>query len=993
MLNSNMERKLVKGKHTRTALILFGVIVLLMIIFGSGGFGSEALIINEVMTSNRSTIADEDGDFPDWIELYNSGAIPMNLEGFWLSDDPAQPLKWQFPEMTLAPGEYLVVFASGKDRFGASGSLLHTNFRLSANSAAVVLSAPDGKMTDSVKTGAMFSNISYGRRPGRAGSWVYYFEATPGARNADQGQRSIEIGQLNEEYPIYFNEFVAANRTSLYDLDGDLSDWVEMYHSGEEPLNLKGYWLSDDPANPFKWRFPDVTVDPGEHLIIYASGKAKSVANKRDLHTSFSLNDTTDILTFTTPDGKIIETMPIRNMIDDVSYGLLPGQREEWRYFPTPTPGRENTTQGFKADELTGKEVKTSYNIRINEVMAMNTKTLTDENNEYVDWIELYNAGDIPVNLAGFGLSDREESPFRWVFPAVTMQPKSHLVVYASGKDRAVSGRNLHTNFSLSSKGETLVLTSPESGMVDRLATGMQSPGLSVGRYPDGAGERFFFTAPTPGRPNPTTNLTGIALPPAISHLGGRFDGSIQVELKNPLEDRGAIVRYTLNGKEPDSSSQAYTGPISINRTTTLRARTFLSGSLPSKSVTQTYLINEKTELAVLSIIMDPRDLFDPAVGIHVKGYGASSEFPYKGANFWQKWERPMHFQLIEPDGTLGFSADAGIRIGGQYSRAMDQKIFNIFARNRYGSDVMEYPFFPDKGLTTYKALTIRQSGQDAVLSRLRDAMMTSLLSETNLDYQAYRPIVVYINGQYWGLYNIRERINEYYIAYNHDAVLDKIDMIQANTRVRAGSSADYVAMRTFIANNDMRVAKNYEYIKTQMDVQNYMDYWIAQIYFANTDSANIRFWRERDNPESKWRWIVYDTDWGFFNVNHNTLDHVTHPQGTGVGRNLSTVIMVNLLKNNEFRTEFIQRMAFHLNNTFTEERVIGRIDEMQTVIEHEMPRQIERWGGSMESWNRQVERLRNFARNRNRILMGHIQAKFNLSNKEMEIFDDWPVR
>ncbi len=993
MLDSQMSRKKKKGGHRRTIIGLVILVVFLIIVFGRGGFGGEAVLINEVMTSNRATVSDEDGDFPDWIELYNSGSSAVNLEGFWLSDDPAVAEKWAFPEVIMEPGDYLVVFASGKDRAPSEGGL-HTNFRLSRQGTDVLLTAPDERMIDNVRIGPMYSNISYGRRPNRLGDWVYFFEATPGERNSDQGQRSINIGQA-EEYPIYINEFITENLTSIYDTDGDLFEWVELFHSGEEPINLKGYWLSDDPENPFKWRFPDITVKPEEYLVVFASGKARSVPDKNNLHTSFGLNDRDDILVFTTPDAKIIEEVTIPSMIDDVSYGLVPGSREEWLYYPTPTPGRENTTQGFEPGELSGKELEASALLSINEVMAMNTNTVQDENGDYEDWIEIYNAGENAVDMAGFGLSDRPESPFRWVFPKVSIEPDDYLLVFASGKDRRDPAKNLHTNFRVSSKGETIVLTSPEAGRIDALHSGGQAPGLSVGRYPDGGAERFFFTNPTPGRANPSQRYNGYSQAPFVSHLGGRFDAPIEVSLINPDPAAQAVIRYTTNGKMPDENSTVYTGPIRVSETVVLRSRVFEKGKLPSPSVDQTYLINEPTKLAILSVIMDPKDLLDPAAGIYVKGYGASSEFPYRGANFWRDWEKPMHFQMFDENGTLGYSANAGIKIGGQYSRAMDQKIFNIFARNRYGSNMMEYPFFPGKDLTTFKALTVRQSGQDAVLSRLRDTMQTSLLEETDLDYQHYRPVVLFINGQYWGHYNLRERINKYYIAYNHDVDPEKVDMIQANRTVRAGSSQDYLAMRDYIANHDMRSSAHYEYVKTKMDVQNYMDYWIAQIYFANTDSANIRFWKERDNPNSRWRWIVYDTDWGFFNVNHNTLDHVTHPDGTGVGRNLSTVIMVNLLKNSEFRNEFIDRMAFHLNNTFTTERVIERINEMEKAIEDEMPRQTKRWpaGGDMNSWRRQVQRLRNFAENRNRILMGHIQGKFGLSDREMEMFDDWPVR
>jgi hypothetical protein len=989
MLNSKLEPKVIKGSHRRLILILAVIVIVMMIIFGRGGFGSEALLINEVVSSNRFTISDEDGEFPDWIELFNSGNAKMDLEGFWISNDPANPLKWEFPQVSLDPGEYLVIFASGKDRAPKQGHL-HTNFRLSAEGCAVILSAPDGKMIDSVKVGALYTNISYGRRPGRLGDWVLFYEATPADRNSDQWTRSIEIG-IADPVDVHFNEVMTSNKTSIYDTDGDLSDWIEFFHSGDEPFNLKGYWLSDDPLNPFKWRFPDITVEPGEYLIVYASGKSRSTPNKNNLHASFSLNDTDDVLVLSNPTGKAVEKLVVRSMIQDVSYGLVPDNRQKWLYYPVPTPRGANTTQGYEAGELSGKELKSSYKVQINEVMAMNTNTHADENGAYVDWIELYNYGETAINLKGFGLSDREGSPFRWVFPDVTLQPNSHLVVFASGKDRRTPGRNLHTNFGISSRGEYIYLTSPDSGRVDTLASGMQSAGISAGRYPDGENNRFFFTNPTPGRANPSGAYTGYAQPPLVSHLGGRYDDRVQVTLINPNSQ--GVIRYTTNGKVPDANSTIYNGPINISKTTIIRARVFEQGKLPSSSVDQTYLVNETTDFAVMSVFMEPKDLWDPATGIYVMGYGASSEFPYVGANFWKKWERPIHFQLIEPDGTLGFSYDAGIRVGGAYSRAMGQKVLNIFARNRYGSATMEYPFFPTKTLTTYKALTLRQSGQDAVLSYMRDTMQTSLLDVTDLDYQAYRPIVLYLNGEYWGLYYIRERINEYYLAYNHDADPTKIDLLQANRTVRAGSNTEYTKLRDFVSNNDMRVAKNYEYVKTQMDVQNYMDYWIAEIYFANTDSANIRFWKERDNPKSKWCWIVYDTDWGFFNVNHNTLAHVTSPEGTGVGRHLSTVIMVNLLKNTEFRTEFINRLAYHLNTTFTPERVVARIDEMEKVIEKEMPRQIERWGGKMSAWRSQVQRLRNFALKRNTIMMGHIQQKFGLSNKEMEIFDDWNRR
>jgi hypothetical protein len=986
MLNSKREKETEKKIRPIHLLLLFLALAVLVLLFTQRSFGTHALVINEVMASNRSTIADEDGDYADWIELYNSGNTPLNLEGFRLSDDATNPLKWEFPAITIEPQEYLLIFASGKDRRDPDGPYLHTGFRISAGGETITLSTPDVRILDSVEMGPMYSNISYGRDAKRRDSWVYFFNATPGAKNNDSGVRHIERAPADDQ-SVYINEFLTASRTSLVDDDGDLSDWIELFNSGDTPKNLQGYWLSDKSDNPFKWRFPDVVIEPGEYLLVFASGKNRA-HSEAALHTNYKLSDTKDTLTFSTPDGRIIEEISLLNTIVDVSYGRDEANRDIWLHYPAPTPGKNNYTQGF--EKLTGITLPTSYNLKINEAMAMNRGTITDEDGDFSDWLEIYNAGTEPVNLSGFGLSDKDADPFRWQFPDRTLEPQSYLLVFASGKDRSPpAGRNLHTNFSISAGGETIILTAPTGLTVDELPTGRLEPGLSAGRYPDGTSDRFFFKNPSPGKGNDRIALHGYAPEPRLSHNGGFYQGPVSITMSLPATLPGAVIRYTLDGKEPDLSSATYREPLTLNKTSVVRARVFADGLLPGRTVNETYLINENISLTVVSILMNPRDLWDPREGMYVLGLNAQSEFPYVGANFWKDMEKEIHMQVFEPNGKLGLSLDGGIQIGGQYSRAMPQKTLNVYARSRYGTDVMEYPFFPAKPLTTQKAITLRTSGQDATMSKIRDAMMTRLIAETGLDHQAYRPCVVFLNGEYWGVYNIRERINKFFIAYNHGIDPEKVDLLQGNTMVREGNSDHYVAMRSFIANNDMRLAKNYEYIKTQMDVENFMDYWIAEIYFANTDSANIRFWRERTEG-AKWRWIVYDTDWGFFDVNHNTLFYVSNPEGTGIGKYLSTVILANLLKNEEFKAEFIRRLAYHLNHTFVPERVIGIIDEMAADIEPEMPRHLQRWGGTMSGWRNHIQRLRNFASQRPAIMLGHIQRKFNLTNKEMEVFDAW---
>ncbi len=989
--------------------------VLVVLIFARGPAEEEkTLLISEFMASNRFVLEDEDGDYADWIELHNPGGEPVNLEGYWLSDGPPAALKWVFPPVVLEPGEYLVVFASGKDRRDPEGEHLHTNFRLNRQGDSLVLGRPDGEILDEVSFEEKLpANVSYGRLGPGEEEWAFFLDPTPGGPNNTRPHDAVlDLPPLAGGFPVYINEFLVTNRTSLMDEDGDLPEWIEFYNSGIEAISLENFWLSDKKSNPYKWRFPEVTIQPGEYLVVFASGKNRLDPEGEYLHTDFGLNDRDDELVFKTPDGRVIDLIPIRDQYTDISFGRDPGDPGTWLYFTRPTPGEANYTHGFES--LAGSGPVEKGKLHINEVMAENLTAIADEDGDYSDWVELYNSSEGPIRLEGFGLSDREDDPFRWKFPDVTIEPGEYLLVFASRKDRRNPEKgNLHTNYQIQGTGETILLCHPSGIVIDRLPTGQLSPDVSIGRYPDGNSDsRRLFLSSTPAGPNSSENYTGYAPPPAVSHPGGFYPGPIRVTLE--ASSAGAALHYTLNGSEPFAELSRltrplritgstslrppsyqegthYTGPIEIAKTTVLRARAYQEGRLPSTTVNRTYFIGEEHTLPVLSILTDPDGMFDPVHGIYMRGRGASSTFPHKGANFWKSTEVPIHLELYEETGRLGFSFDMGLRIAGAYSRADPQKSFNVYARNIYGYNEFTYPFFPDfypeKPLTN-KALTLRTSGQDFRYTKIRDIFMTTLLAGTGLDYQAHRQAVLYINGEYWGIYNIRERINEHFLAYNHGVDADKLDILQGNGWVRAGYNSHYVQMRNFIRARDMSRAENYEYIQTQMDVQNYIDYWVAQIYFAQTDSANIRFWREQ-SEEGRWRWITFDLDWAFWvnNYDHNTLRFVTNPAGTGYGRNLSTVIMTNLLKNPDFRDLFIERLAYHLNYTFETGRVLTLIDELVANIEPEMPRQLERWGGSMSRWNSEVDVLRTFAERRHAYLLRYIKNYFKLSSDEMKIF------
>lgn len=955
------------------------------------------VIITEVMASNSHTLADEDGDFPDWLEIRNNMDIPVDLTGYMLSDNREDPARWVFPQVILQPGEYLVVFASGKDRRDPAANL-HTNFRINKQEDEIILTSAGGYICDIVNIDNLPTDVSYGRDPLFPDRWLYFVAATPGAENSTYGFSSLDFTQEVLDSPVHITELLASNSYILADEDGAYPDWIEIHNHSSNPVDLGGYSLSDDKDEPFKWLFPEIIIQPDEYLLIFASSKDRR-ESAGNLHTNFNINRSRDQIWFRDREGRVIDHIEIEDHRPNVSYGRDPEAPENWYFYPSPTPGGKNVTYGF---ERLGDEADSAYSrLRLTEIMSMNTSGLRDDDNDYPNWIEIQNTGQDTVSLQGVGLSDSRDDPLRWTFPITDIAPGERLVVFASGKDRVNLEREIfHTNFGVSVLGEPIILADPLGRTIDEVKVPRMPENTSYGR-PEFEQEEdiwLYFSDPSPGRENNGRAWVGMTRPPLFSQPGGFYENYVTIEMHNPQEI--GEIRYTLDGSLPDRNSLLYSGPMTIAKTSMLRANVFADNMLAGNDTVQTYFIDEHHTLPVVSIAIDPDDFSHPLYGIHSRGPNASDEFPYWGANYHQDWERPAHFEFYEDDGRLGYRLHVGFKIFGAFSRAMDQKSFAIYARNLYEYDEMTYPFLENKDLVNFKHLVLRTSGQDATLSKIRDIMMTSLLQEsTNLDMQGYRQSVLYINGRYWGIYNIREKINRYFTYYNHDLEdLDAVDILQGNATssrfFKAGDNKHYMEMLDFISSNDMNRQENYEYIKSILDVENYADYQIAQMYYAHTDNGNIRFWREH-GPEGKWRWIIYDLDWGFFNVEHNTVWFIINPAGTGHAQSFSTRLIRGLLENDEFKQMFVERFAWHMNNTFQPERVISFIDQLAANIEPEMHRSVQRWSrpSSIAAWETQVERLRDFARRRPGIILTYIQRHFQLSDEEMTIFDAWHER
>ncbi len=547
-------------------------------------------------------------------------------------------------------------------------------------------------------------------------------------------------------------------------------------------------------------------------------------------------------------------------------------------------------------------------------------------------------------------------------------------------------------------------------------------------------------TGGVPGVAEPEARAAGETAEPALpdfSERGGFYTEPIALTIT--AGDSGARIHYTLDGSEPTAESPIYTAPIPIKdrsdeanvfadiettregwikpprvfKGTVVRAAAIGSNGKKSPVVTRTYFIHpegrDRISLPVISLATDGRHFFDNETGIYVPGNlyrNAVPERPWENpANYTQsgrEWERPVSVELFEPDGTQGFALDAGVRIHGGATTANPIKSLRLYFRKEYGEGKLKYRLFPDRDYEKFDVVVLRSSGNDHDGSLFRDAFMQHLLEEghTSVDTLGYRPAVVFLNGEYWGIHNIRERADEEYIAEKYGIEPNRIDLLEFNAEPIAGDADHYNAMIQYLKDHDIREDEHYAYIQTQMDVDNFIDYMAAQIYYANTDwpGNNIRMWREKTDSYSpgaeygrdgRWRWIVFDTDFGFGmygkeNYKHDTLAFATAPNGPDwPNPDWSTFLLRTLLLNDEFRERFAARFDVHLKSTFAPERVVALIDSFKQGIVAEIDEHIARWGRpySYGHWSEQIETMKAFARERPTYVRQHLNDNLLLGD------------
>ena len=984
------------------------------------------VIISEIMINNTGIVSDGAGNHPDYVELHNISAQNQDISGWGLSD--REDRLWVFPDKTVLPPDgYILVWCTGEKVENA----LIADFKLGAGDVIRLTNGAGEPLftmeIPSVYTGYTLSWNGETRQyenmlpsplyPNTPAGVAAYEES----RKLNESEAPLSVGTTAQHNGVYISELMARNGTTTAGPNGQYPDWIELCNTATLPVDLSGCGISDDIRKPYKFTFPQgTTIGAGEYLLLWC------MADQMDGYISLPFNlsgSKGDAVILVDQNGGILDMCEFTAQEKDSS--MIRGYQANgdldtqsgFSVTDKPTPGYPNTSAGYAAFDKQRNPDVGVHDITFSEILSdgyryhLDDKGVPDDDDQG-KWVELYNRSDQTVSLTGYSLSDNEKKPTKWVFPEGTsIAGKGYLILYMSGslplegKDEKsvtadMKARTL--NFSVSGQGETLYLYNDKGTLIDRVTVPMSMACVSYARVGDTWG---LCETPTQGAAN-TAPLLGSAYcdAPTVSLPSGVYHGKQVISMEIPA---GTYVTYTLDSTTPTESSTRYRAgeQLTFDTNAVLRARAFSENGTLYKSqvVSNTYVIvgdKQTTDahdstLPVCFLVTDPDNLFNVdygiyVVGSHYQGKTAATEWTTPsndrklGANYNQRgreWERPAHWTYTSSGGKeVLFESDLMIRIFGSFSRYQRQRNFALIARKGYGGSTLDYPFFSNRPFESYESLVLRCSAKDAVATKIRDCLMTGLLEDGGVDLcvQAYVQTALYLNGQYWGVYNLREKVSRAYIAQHYSVTnKDSIDILRGNGVLVSGDPKavdDYNALIDFCKskNCDLSNYGDYEYVCSQIDVESYALYCAVEIITGNNDSGNIKWWRSSEK-DGKWRWIYYD----FCDAmarNDEKDDSVTNgyrrdffskyfnPEGHGAGKGFSTVLARSLLKNNEFVEIFLKACALMVNDAYSPEKIDAKVDVLSSTIASEIEWDFPRWDLTVKNWKAHINNVRGYA-------------------------------
>jgi hypothetical protein len=852
------------------------------------------IVVNELVASNNAGLQDEDLEFEDWIELFNRSPWPINLAGWALTDNERDPAKWIFPDVTIGSGEYLVVFASGKDRDDPLGPYLHTNYQLRSFGEFLALFNAAGTAAAINRHAPTYpeqlENFSYGLAVNTEERW-YFDTPTPGAPN--------NIGDAFANLDNFLSP--SGIRITEYMYTGANGEYVEFTNLGDETVDMAGWSFADENGSPGDFDLSVIGfVAPGDSFIITAEP-------------ALTFRDAWFVSNFVPIVGDLGLTMGSNLGCND-EINLYDGTG---RAIDRLTYGDENILGSIRANSASGWV--TTEGVRLNDISLW---TLSN-------------------------LADAQQS---W-----------------SSVDGDVGSPGVHRAASF----------------------------------------------PPPPLASPT-----------VTPSGGMFSEAVEVVLAT--DEPGAVVRYTFDGSIPTSRSPQYERPLTmaslagmpnvISEISTtanndweppggetfkgnvLRARVFKSGEEASATVTHTYFVDNEMmrryTLPVFSLVTEADNLFDFYTGIYVAGVtddiGDCLDDEDGCGNYTKRgraWERPVHAEFfdghLETKGgdsvSASFRQNMGLRVHGGASRSFPLKSIRLYARAEYEAAKAEYPFFGDNGEMEFLQIVLRNSGTDAYDTYLKDGFVHSIVEGAGGDYLDYRPAIVFINGEYWGIHNMRERHDQDYLALKFGLDGDEIDIMDIFDRIRidTGDDVAYLELIEFLENNDLSDQAVYDTVAADIEIARQITYAATEIFIDNWDwpENNHKFWRPKDGARG-WDWLLFDTD-GAFNrsTNQNSIEEMAFDTRFNF-------IFYSLLQNVNYRDQFASRFADLLNSRFSVDHTTTLLAELRSALEPEWEEHRVRWHAqSQESRDDEIDYIDEWLRDRPERMREHLMDFFDLES------------
>ena len=714
---------------------------------------------------------------------------------------------------------------------------------------------------------------------------------------------------------VRISEMMYKNHATLQDADGEFSDWFELENTTSRVVRLKGWSVSDGKT---VWNFPaDATIPRGGVRVVFASRKDTTVSG--ELHTSFALGEG-ETLYLIAPGGTIADRaacdpeLPADHVLRRENGGEL--TESVWA-----TPGYPNTAAGYAAF---CESRKTESPLVIYEAAVYNDTFALK--GEYYDWVEIKNVSKESVKLSDYCLSDDRREPEKWSLPNRTLAKGQSILIYCTGEENPTTGNGLRANFALNASSETLYLTKKgESAPADYVWLHDIPYGYSMGRT-DAENGFFYLRRQTPNMPNKTDAYRYISEAPAANREPGVYEAGRTVRVK--LAAAGDIY-YTTDGSAPTEESTPYTGAITVDKTTVLRAVAVEEGGAPSRALTLSFFIGEEHTLPVLSLVTDSPRRFSEIYEGSVKDRECAGNLSF-----------------YAPEGS--FSIGCGVEMKGHTSLFAPKKSLGVSFRGCYGAETLAYDIFGE-GPAEFSELSIR-AGQDYSSTVFRNELMQELCAELDTTVtQRSRYCVLYINGEYWGIYCLKDDITRQYYANLTGTAKEDVTMLSSPV---PQSAAVYTEALGLWKDTSLTREEAYERFCAAVDMDGFIDWVLLEGYCANVDiKSNLRYLRTGDGP---WQIVFYDLDWAF-QTRSNCFFNLIGPEQTAqIAPTIRWLFGID-----GFKERLLTRYADLTEMTLSDGHVTEMIDEYRALLAPEMARERARWSGTAGAWEESVDALR----------------------------------